>query len=156
MKLVLWRFLSGSIILLLVDLLWVASSEITEYLYHDKNYNKPFFIAYTKSIMFAFYLFGFIFCNSWWSQKNHLSDYYSIVSNSDQQNLTLENEDDIEVETNNEDELTNTEDSSINCDSQDIELVKSSTSSNFISDSVWLPIKRCSDTSSLRYVFNII
>nr|XP_046908745.1 protein DDB_G0276689-like [Dermatophagoides farinae] len=167
MKIVSCRFLFGSLILLLVDTLWVASSEMTEYLYHEKNFNKPFFTAYIKGVMFSLYLFGFIFFDSWWTQKNHLNpgDYYSIVSDSDQQNLTLDDDEDEEEEDDDDDDEDSDDNNdrttenvmknsnisdgmAINSSSKDMESVKSS-NSHFLSDSVWIPIKRCSDTSSL-------
>lgn len=170
MRLVTVRFVIGSAILLLVDILWVASSEITEYLYHEKKFNKPFFTAYTKSVMFAVYILGFFFCDSWWSSYkslslNRLPDYYSSIADTDQQNLTMDEE-----EEEDDEELSERENSpddgefsevnlnqpnvSVNCNIDDIEPVKESVSlsstSPFIGDSIWLPIKHCSDTSSLR------
>lgn len=176
MRLATLRFIFGSVILLLVDILWVASSEITEYLYHEKNFNKPFFTAYCKSVMFVIYLFGFIFCDSWWTNKcssNRVADYYSSINDSDQQNLTLDDDEDDDVEDEEEEEedgeccengikLSNNfgdqnnssskENVSINCDIDDVELVKSPTStvSSFISESIWIPMRHNSDTSSLR------
>src|SRR5262249_21741975 len=41
------------------------STELTEYLYNDKKYNKPFFTTYVKTSLFAVYLLGFIACKSW-------------------------------------------------------------------------------------------
>ncbi len=34
--------------LLIVDVIWVASSELTEYIFNDKHYDKPFFSTYLK------------------------------------------------------------------------------------------------------------
>ena len=64
----LYRITCGSIVLLIVDLIWVLSSELTEYLYKDKNYNKPFFSTYVKTSLFTIYLLGFILCKSWRQQ----------------------------------------------------------------------------------------
>lgn len=169
MRLATLRFLFGSVILLLVDILWVASSEITEYLYHEKNYGKPFFTAYLKSVMFIIYLFGFLFLDSWWySCKNttgRVSDYYSSINDFDQQSLTYDEDDDDNSGDNDiklsddvtYDELNDSspENVSINCTIDDIELSNAASSaivatSPFISESIWLPMKHNSDTSSLR------
>ena len=181
MRLATVRFVIGASILLLVDVLWVASSEITEYLYHEKNFNKPFFTAYVKSIMFSIYIVGFFFCDSWWSSYksfslNRLPDYYSSIADTDQQNLTMDDEDEDEEELENDDQkniereitLENNEfqeidlnqpNVSINCNIDDVETTNenkssaslSTSTSSFIGDSMWLPIKHCSDNSSLRY-----
>ncbi|UXI14828.1 Eukaryotic translation initiation factor 3 subunit D [Sarcoptes scabiei] len=157
MKFFSWTFLFGSLILVFVDFLWVTSSEITEYLYKEKQFNRPFFTAYIKSCMFSVYLLGFIFCDSWWLQKNPISNNYYTIADSDQQNLTNEDDDDdedigeeISDSLNNHriDPDLNDSEVLINCDSHDIELIHQSRS-NFLGDSIWLPIKRCSDTSSL-------
>lgn len=179
MRLATVRFVIGASILLLVDVLWVASSEITEYLYHEKNFNKPFFTAYVKSIMFSIYIVGFFFCDSWWSSYksfslNRLPDYYSSIADTDQQNLTMDDEDEDEEELENDDQkniereitLENNEfqeidlnqpNVSINCNIDDVETTNenkssaslSTSTSSFIGDSMWLPIKHCSDNSSL-------
>ena len=64
----LYRITCGSIVLLIVDLIWVLSSELTEYLYKDKKYNKPFFSTYVKTSLFTIYLLGFIVLKSWRQQ----------------------------------------------------------------------------------------
>lgn len=50
------KLLLGIAILILVDILWVSSSELTKYLYKDEQYDKPFFCTYFKTSMFTFYL----------------------------------------------------------------------------------------------------
>ena len=177
MRLVTIRFVIGSAVLLLVDILWVASSEITEYLYHEKKFNKPFFTAYTKSVMFMVYILGFFFCDSWWSSYkslslNRLPDYYSSIADTDQQNLTMDDDDDDDDDEEDSSEQESSPDTnefsdvnlnqpnvSVNCNIDDIEPVKetisSSSTSPFIGDSIWLPIKHCSDTSALRYEIKI-
>lgn len=193
------RFLFGSLILLLVDILWVASSEITEYLYHGLRFDKPFFTAYVKSIMFVIYLAGFFFCDNWWSNYRSLPTRQTVdeLFGGDQEeegrNLTLDQDDDNDDDDEEEDEeedddeeedeeivVDNSSDEvnkphksqpniSINCNPQDmVELVRNEdadsrfqsiplktiapTPSVYIGESIWVPMKRCSDTSSLRYV----
>ena len=62
------RLLTGVILLICVDLIWVASSEFTEYIFHDLNYSKPFFTTYFKTSLFAVYLAGFAFYKPWREQ----------------------------------------------------------------------------------------
>ena len=95
-----YRIIFGCIILLLVDLIWVVSSELTEYLYHDKKFNKPFFSTYVKTSMFIINFIGFIIWKPWRSQcydlltksssSNLLNGYesplYSVLDQSDQAN----------------------------------------------------------------------
>lgn len=169
MKAITIRFAVGSAVLLLVDILWVTSSELTEYLYHEKKFNKPFFTAYSKSVMFLVYMLGFLLCDSWWTSYKSLSlsrlpDYYSSIADTDQQNLTMddEEEEDEEEDTGDREILTtdgnefsevnlNQPNVSVNCNIDDIVPVKEVvTPSPFIGDSIWVPIKHYSDTSSQR------
>ncbi|KAH8413755.1 hypothetical protein KR222_007377 [Zaprionus bogoriensis] len=50
------RLLLGLAILLLVNVLWVSSSELSKFLYEDDKYDKPFFCTYFKTSMFSIYL----------------------------------------------------------------------------------------------------
>lgn len=60
------RMILGVVILLLVDIIWVASSELTSYVF--TTYNKPFFSTFAKTSMFVLYLFGFIIWKPWREQ----------------------------------------------------------------------------------------
>lgn len=74
-----YKLILGIAILLLVDLIWVSSSELTkvsafcaiwksfdaiifftfnflQFLYQNENFDKPFFCTYFKTSMFTFYL----------------------------------------------------------------------------------------------------
>lgn len=62
------RLILGVFVLLLVDIIWVASSELTKYLYSKEDYNKPYFSTYLKTSMFILYLFGFLFFKPWRQQ----------------------------------------------------------------------------------------
>ncbi|GFS11141.1 solute carrier family 35 member F5-like [Elysia marginata] len=62
------RFMLGIIILLIVDVIWVVSSELTSYIFREENYSKPFFTTYVKTVMFSLYLFGFIVWKPWRDQ----------------------------------------------------------------------------------------
>lgn len=50
------KLLLGIFLLLLVDIIWVSSSELTQYLYQNEKYDKPFFCTYFKTSMFTLYL----------------------------------------------------------------------------------------------------
>ncbi|KYO18111.1 solute carrier family 35 member F5 isoform A [Alligator mississippiensis] len=60
------RMALGIVILLLVDVIWVASSELTSYVF--ATYNKPFFSTFAKTSMFVLYLLGFIVWKPWRQQ----------------------------------------------------------------------------------------
>ncbi|TKC52969.1 hypothetical protein EI555_013605, partial [Monodon monoceros] len=60
------RMALGIAILLLVDVIWVASSELTSYVF--TQYNKPFFSTFAKTSMFVLYLLGFIIWKPWRQQ----------------------------------------------------------------------------------------
>jgi len=55
----------GVIVLLLVDLLWVGASELTDFIFKDEGFDKPFFTTYFKTSSFMIYLMGFIFYDPW-------------------------------------------------------------------------------------------
>lgn len=67
------RLISGIIILFIVDIIWVISAELSGYIFHDSNFNKPFFTTYVKTCMFVLYLFGFLFIKRWQYQLVHIS-----------------------------------------------------------------------------------
>ncbi|KAM5152243.1 solute carrier family 35 member F5 [Mantella aurantiaca] len=60
------RLVLGILILLLVDIIWVASSELTSYIFQE--FNKPFFSTFAKTSMFVLYLLGFIVWRPWRQQ----------------------------------------------------------------------------------------
>ncbi|XP_061432332.1 solute carrier family 35 member F5 isoform X1 [Lethenteron reissneri] len=57
------RMLLGVFILLLVDIIWVASSELTWYAF--RTFEKPFFSTFAKTSMFVVYLLGFLLWKPW-------------------------------------------------------------------------------------------
>ncbi|XP_076858746.1 solute carrier family 35 member F5-like isoform X2 [Brachyhypopomus gauderio] len=75
------RLVLGVIILLLVDIIWVASSELTAYVFVQQQYSKPFFSTFVKTSMFILYLLGFLFWKPWRQQcaANH-QQQHSILS----------------------------------------------------------------------------
>uniref|UniRef100_A0A4W3HQ61 Solute carrier family 35 member F5 n=1 Tax=Callorhinchus milii TaxID=7868 RepID=A0A4W3HQ61_CALMI len=60
------RMVLGIIILLIVDIIWVASSEFTSYIFEE--YDKPFFSTFAKTSMFLLYLLGFLVWRPWRQQ----------------------------------------------------------------------------------------
>ncbi|CAH1788708.1 unnamed protein product [Owenia fusiformis] len=69
------RLVLGIFVLLVVDLIWVASSELTEYIFKDEHYDKPYFSTFLKTSMFVVFLLGFLFWRPWIQQcrKAHLN-----------------------------------------------------------------------------------
>jgi len=59
------QFILGVIVLVVVDLLWVGSAELSDYIFKENDYNKPFFTTYFKTSSFIVFLFGFLFVKSW-------------------------------------------------------------------------------------------
>ena len=62
------RIVIGVLILLLVDIIWVASSELTEFIFKSQHYSKPFFSTYLKTSLFMLYLPGFLVYRPWREQ----------------------------------------------------------------------------------------
>lgn len=62
------RLILGVVVLLVVNIIWVASSELTKYIYKQAHYDKPFFTTYAKTAMFMVYLSGFLFWKPWRQQ----------------------------------------------------------------------------------------
>jgi len=105
------RLAFGILVLLFVDLIWVASSELTEYIFKDQKFNKPFFSTYVKTSLFMLYLPGFVLYRPWRDQcigglqrnKNQASvngGYRSLNTGDNSSDLeqTDEGEEDLESE----------------------------------------------------------
>uniref|UniRef100_A0A8B9L015 Solute carrier family 35 member F5 n=1 Tax=Astyanax mexicanus TaxID=7994 RepID=A0A8B9L015_ASTMX len=73
------RLVLGVVILLLVDVIWVASSELTAYIFVQKQYSKPFFSTFVKTSMFVLYLLGFLFWKPWRQQCESYTLKYCIL-----------------------------------------------------------------------------
>ena len=62
-------------------MLWVASSELTQFIFADLAFSRPFFFTWFATSMFQFYLVGFLVCKPWqqrcffplhtWNHFNH-------------------------------------------------------------------------------------
>lgn len=72
------RLLLGLFVLLLVDVIWVSSSELTKYIYKSAQFEKPFFSTYVKTSMFTIYLLGLCFWPPWRDQCNKPANYMYI------------------------------------------------------------------------------
>lgn len=81
------RLILGLIVLLLVDIIWVSSSEITEYIYNNEKYNKPFFTTYFKTSMFTIYLLGLCFWPPWRDQCSKQPTYMYLDPNVEDDNF---------------------------------------------------------------------
>ncbi|KAK7502422.1 hypothetical protein BaRGS_00006375 [Batillaria attramentaria] len=73
------RLALGVVVLLIVDIIWVASSELTEYIFHNEKYGKPFFTTYVKTVLFSIYLLGFIFWRPWRLQCRRKRDWQKMM-----------------------------------------------------------------------------
>ncbi|CAD1481130.1 unnamed protein product, partial [Heterotrigona itama] len=71
------RLVLGLLVLLLVDIIWVSSTELTKYIYREAAFEKPFFTTYVKTSMFTFYLLGLCFWPPWRDQCNKPATYMS-------------------------------------------------------------------------------
>ncbi|WKX91959.1 hypothetical protein Q1695_010193 [Nippostrongylus brasiliensis] len=50
----------GIVLLLLVNVLWVLSSELTRFIFIDEDFKRPFFTAYVKTCMLTVYMVRFL------------------------------------------------------------------------------------------------
>lgn len=76
--------------LLLVDIIWVSSSELTKYIYHHASFEKPFFSTYVKTSMFTIYLLGLCIWPSWRENCNKPSNYMYLETEVDADNFSSE------------------------------------------------------------------
>ncbi|KAI6218076.1 Protein FAM91A1 [Aphelenchoides besseyi] len=52
----------GILLLLIVNIVWVASAEVSKYLFSDLHFQRPFFVTYVKSCLFSIFLLRYILC----------------------------------------------------------------------------------------------
>ncbi|KAF3428309.1 hypothetical protein E2986_05333 [Frieseomelitta varia] len=84
------RLVLGLLVLLLVDIIWVSSTELTKYIYREAAFEKPFFTTYVKTSMFTFYLLGLCFWPPWRDQCNKPATYMFIDPNVEDDNFYSE------------------------------------------------------------------
>ncbi|TMW54567.1 hypothetical protein DOY81_000361 [Sarcophaga bullata] len=73
------KLMLGVTILILVDVIWVSSSELTKFLYEDENFKKPFFCTYFKTSMFTIYLVIIGLIAPWKESCERQNGNYSIM-----------------------------------------------------------------------------
>lgn len=84
------RLVLGCFVLLVVDIIWVSSSELTKYIYHNETFQKPFFCTYLKTSMFTLYLLGFCFWPPWRDYCNRPTNYHIIDPEHEDENFYSE------------------------------------------------------------------
>lgn len=84
------RLVLGLIVLLLVDIIWVSSSEITQYIYKNEKFDKPFFTTYFKTSLFSLYLLGLFFWPPWKDQCTKQPAYMYLDPNVEDENSYIE------------------------------------------------------------------
>ncbi|XP_055625101.1 solute carrier family 35 member F5 [Toxorhynchites rutilus septentrionalis] len=72
----------GIVLLVLVDVIWVSSSELTKFLYENENYDKPFFCTYFKASMFTIYLV-FLGLIAPWKETCVKNGNYALMENAE-------------------------------------------------------------------------
>lgn len=77
------RLILGVVLLLLVDIIWVSSSELTKFLYENEQYDKPFFCTYFKTSMFTLYLVGLGVLAPWRTSCAKSGSYTLVEQNDD-------------------------------------------------------------------------
>uniref|UniRef100_A0A6P7FML2 Solute carrier family 35 member F5 n=1 Tax=Diabrotica virgifera virgifera TaxID=50390 RepID=A0A6P7FML2_DIAVI len=80
------RLVLGFLVLILVDVIWVSSSELTKFIYKNETFEKPFFCTYIKTSMFTLYLLGFLFWPSWKDSCSKPSNYIYLQTEDDDDN----------------------------------------------------------------------
>jgi solute carrier family 35, member F5 len=96
------KLILGIVLLILVDIIWVSSSELTkvchnhiciktnfiaislecyllQYLYQNEEFDKPFFCTYFKTSMFMFYLLFIGLIAPWKESCNKMNNNYMLV-----------------------------------------------------------------------------
>ncbi|RZC40166.1 solute carrier family 35, member F5 [Asbolus verrucosus] len=80
------RLILGCFILILVDVIWVSSSELTKFIYNHETFEKPFFCTYVKTSMFTLYLLGFLFWPPWKDSCSRPTNYIYIDTEQEEEN----------------------------------------------------------------------
>jgi len=73
------RLFAGVLLLLLVDVIWVGSSELTVYIFDDLKYDKPFFSTYVKTTLFTSYLCGFAIYAPWRDECRRQREHHQLA-----------------------------------------------------------------------------
>ncbi|KAH8269501.1 hypothetical protein KR018_004366 [Drosophila ironensis] len=81
------KLLLGIAMLILVDVVWVSSSELTKFLYDEAKFDKPFFCTYFKTSMFSIYLLVIGILAPWKESCERQNGNYAMMEqNADDEN----------------------------------------------------------------------
>jgi len=108
------RLFAGVLLLLLVDVIWVGSSELTEYIFDDLHYDKPFFSTYVKTTLFTTYLCGFAIYAPWRDECRRQRDNGRNSNNGQYHRVQAEDDDEDVVNLAEETESQESQDESNN------------------------------------------
>lgn len=84
------RIILGLVVLILVDVIWVSSAELTKYIYKQETFRKPFFCTYVKTSMFTLYLFGFLLWPHWKDSYCSRPSNYIYLESDQEDNVSFE------------------------------------------------------------------
>ncbi|XP_044577080.1 solute carrier family 35 member F5 [Cotesia glomerata] len=84
------KLIIGLLILLLVNVIWMSSSKLTQYIYSETAFKKPFFSTYINLSMLTLYLLGLCFWPPWRDQCNRSSTYTFVDPNAEDENFYSE------------------------------------------------------------------
>lgn len=84
------KLILGLFLLLLVDVIWVCSSELTKYIYQKESFEKPFFSTYVKTSMFTLYLLGLCFYPPWKDYINKTPKYTQLETEVEEEPVQTE------------------------------------------------------------------
>ncbi|CBY23949.1 unnamed protein product [Oikopleura dioica] len=77
----------GGILLILVDTIWVIFGHLTDYVFKDVHFDKPYFSTYLNYSFFTVYLLGFLIYKPWGRQcvRCTCDDdyYYNVLENTE-------------------------------------------------------------------------
>ncbi|XP_008548608.1 solute carrier family 35 member F5 isoform X2 [Microplitis demolitor] len=84
------RLIIGFLILLLVDIIWISSFRLTQYIYLESAFEKPFFSTYINQSMLTLYLLGLCFWPPWRGQCSKSTTYTFVDPNIEDENFYSE------------------------------------------------------------------
>ncbi|CAD6184446.1 unnamed protein product [Caenorhabditis auriculariae] len=73
----------GMILLVIVNILWVLSSELTRFIFVDEEFNRPFFTVYLKSCTLILYMLRYL------TREGEESSYKTLVNDSDSESFEM-------------------------------------------------------------------
>eukprot|EP00291_Cryptomonas_curvata_P019304 CAMPEP_0172161328 /NCGR_PEP_ID=MMETSP1050-20130122/6068_1 /TAXON_ID=233186 /ORGANISM="Cryptomonas curvata, Strain CCAP979/52" /LENGTH=150 /DNA_ID=CAMNT_0012831221 /DNA_START=171 /DNA_END=619 /DNA_ORIENTATION=+ len=79
------KVVAGIFCTLLVVFLWVGSSELSQFIFDNADYSKPFFMTAFNTSLFSVYLLGFLIFPSWSNTDEYSSAYDVHISGEDEE-----------------------------------------------------------------------